>query len=50
MKIIQSSDNNIEVVDHKFLVSGHSFLPNDRDFGSIEMRMRKKKSELIIHF
>ena len=27
--------------DHKFLVSGHSFLSNDRDFGSIEMRIRK---------
>ena len=32
---------NIEIVDHKFLVSDHSFLPNDRDFGSIEMKMKK---------
>ena len=31
MKIVQSSDNNIEIVDHKFLVSGYSFLPSDRD-------------------
>ena len=31
MKIVQSSDSNIEIVDHKFLVSGYSFLPSDRD-------------------
>ena len=30
------ADTNIEVIDHKFMVSGHSFLPNDRDFGQIE--------------
>uniref|UniRef100_A0A1B0B9T7 Uncharacterized protein n=1 Tax=Glossina palpalis gambiensis TaxID=67801 RepID=A0A1B0B9T7_9MUSC len=24
-------------IDHKFLLSGHSFLPNDSDFGMIEM-------------
>ena len=41
MKIAQSSNNNIETVDHKFLVSGHSFLPNDRDFGLIEMKIKK---------
>ena len=41
MKIDQSSNNNIEMVDHKFLVSGHSFLPNDRDFGLIEMKIKK---------
>ena len=23
-------------IDHKFMVPGHSYLPNDRDFGSIE--------------
>jgi len=26
----------IELIDHKFMVSGHSFLPNDSDFGVIE--------------
>lgn len=27
-------------IDHKFLVSGHSYLPCDRDFGQIENRKR----------
>ena len=30
-----------EKIDHKFLVSGHSFLPNDADFGVIERTTRK---------
>ena len=30
LKILQSCDNNVEVVDHKFMVSGYYFLPNDR--------------------
>lgn len=34
LKLLQ--DTNINVIDHKFMVSGHSFLPNDRDFGQIE--------------
>ena len=41
LKIVQSSDNNVETVDHKFMVSGHSFLPNDRDFGLIETKIKK---------
>ena len=31
----------IETVDHKFLVSGHSYLPNDADFGVIERATKK---------
>ena len=34
--------------NHEVLVSGHSFLLNDRDFGSIEMRIRKNKNYLYI--
>ena len=45
MHITQST--NIKEVHHKFLVSGHSFLPNDRDFGVIE-RANKKRSELYV--
>ena len=30
-----------DTIDHKFPVSGHSFLPSDRDFGVIEQRKRK---------
>lgn len=29
-----------KVIDHKFLVSGHSYLPCDRDFGTIEKQKR----------
>ena len=47
MKIVQSSDNNIEIVDHKFLVSGHSILRNDRDLDLIEMRIRKANYSYI---
>lgn len=41
IKLIQSSDN-IDIIDHKFMVSGHSYLPNDSDFGSIESYARGK--------
>lgn len=40
LKVVQS-ENNIEIIDHKFLLSGHSYLPNDADFGIIEMALRK---------
>ena len=39
--IVASSDFSYEVIDHKFMVSGHSYLPNDRDFGSIEIAKRQ---------
>lgn len=42
MKIVLSSDS-FEIIDHKFMVSGHSFLPNDRDFGVIENSIRKQE-------
>ena len=42
LRVVQSSENNIEIIDHKFLLSGHSYLPNDADFGVIEMALRKK--------
>ena len=34
--IVASDDFLYEVIDHKYMVSGHSYLPNDWDFGSIE--------------
>ena len=34
-------------VDHKFMISGHSYLPNDRDFGSIEKENRKTQHIFI---
>lgn len=36
LKFIQSNNNSVEIIDHKFMVSGHSYLPNDTDFASIE--------------
>ena len=41
--VVQSTENNSDIIDRKFLVFGHSFLPNDRDFGVIEMAWRKNK-------
>lgn len=35
MKIVQSIDNNLDIIDHEFLFSGHSLLPNGRDFGTM---------------
>lgn len=43
MKYVQSTDNVVEVIAQTFLVSGHSFLPNDRDFGAIEVAAKKNK-------
>lgn len=42
MRFIQSDDVGIKVIDQKFLVSGHSFLPNDSDFGSVELAAKGK--------
>lgn len=35
----------ITIVDQKFMLLGHSYLPNDRDFGNIELA--KKRKQLI---
>lgn len=42
MRFIQSDETNIEVIDQTFLVPGHSFLPNDSDFGSVELAAKGK--------
>lgn len=36
MRLVQNEDNNIEVIDQKFMQSCHSYLPTDCDFASIE--------------
>ena len=43
MHVIANDEYSFTWIDHKFMVSGHSYLPNDRDFGSIE-NARKKVS------
>ena len=35
-----------EILDHKFLVRGHTFLENDRDFAQIEKRKSSAKEVL----
>lgn len=36
LKLLQVPDTRVDTIDHKFLVSGHSYLPNDAEFGIIE--------------
>ena len=37
LHIVASPEFNITQIDHKFMVSSHSYLLNDRGFGSIEI-------------
>ena len=41
------SVTNVDTIDHRFMISGHSYLPNDSDFGIIE-RATRKCSELYV--
>ena len=41
MYLVSCSRYTFTTVDQKFMVSGHFFLPNDRDFGNIEQHKRK---------
>ena len=41
MYVVSSPDFSYSLIDHKFMISGHSYLPNDRDFGSIEKANRR---------
>lgn len=34
--IVANKSFSVDEIDHKFLVSGHSFLPCDQDFGLVE--------------
>ena len=47
LHIVSSSEYPFTSVDHKFMVSGHSYLPNDRDFGHVELA-RKKTTHIFI--
>lgn len=37
--VLQSLENNIDVIDRKFLLPGHYYLPNDADLGITEMAL-----------
>ena len=43
IKLFHDPAMAVRTIDHKFMVSGHSFLPNDADFGTIEENSRKKQ-------
>lgn len=36
LKFVSSRNNSIEIINYKFLVSDHSYLPNDSNFASVE--------------
>ena len=44
LKIVQTVEHNVEVIDPKFLISGYSFLPNDEILASL---MSLKKNNLL---
>ena len=41
LHIVGNPNLPFDVIDHKFMVPGHSYLPNDRDFGIIEQAKRR---------
>nr|CAH7737821.1 unnamed protein product [Callosobruchus chinensis] len=45
--IIQSKKTTVHSIDHKFLVSGHTYLACDRDFGLIE-KSKKSFNEIFV--
>ena len=47
MYVVASSEFPYTVVDHKFMLSGHSYLPNDRDFGGLETARRLRSTIFI---
>ena len=47
LHVVASDEFAITVVDQKFMIVGHSYLPNDRDFGSIETERRKHNTVFV---
>ena len=47
MYVVSSNNFSYTTVDHKFMLSGHSYLPNDRDFGSIEKASRRTQHVFV---
>ena len=44
LHVVSSDQYPFTTIDHKFMISGHSYLPNDRDFGHIELARKKNNS------
>ena len=47
LHIIASDEFAITTVDQKFMTVGHSYLPNDRDFSSIETERCKRNTTFV---
>ena len=47
MYVVSSPDYSYALIDHKFMISGHSYLPNDRDLGSIERANRRTQHVFV---
>jgi len=47
LELVQDPSVSYNIITQKFLESGHSFLPNDSDFGDIEKRL-KHHSEVYV--
>ena len=47
MHITQVPNSIVKEIVHKFAILGHSYLPNDSDFGPIEMKV--KYSSYVYH-
>ena len=47
--LVQSAKYNVSCIDHKFLQTGHTFLPNDQDFGLIEKNKRFYRDVFVPH-
>ena len=49
LHVVANPDLPFDVIDHKFMVPGHSYLPNDRDFGIIEQAKRRHQQIYTPH-
>lgn len=47
LKLAQDPEMAVKTIDLKFMVSGHSFLPNDADFGVIESSSKKQQNIFV---
>lgn len=47
--IVQNQKYSVKCIHHKFLLSGHTYLPNDQDFGLIEKNKRFHSDIFVPH-
>ena len=45
--IVSNPDFSYAVVDNKFMLPGHSYLPNDQDFGAIKKVSRRMQHVFV---